>query len=123
MDEGGSVCTITRGGTPGDFDPETGGYDEDALTGPNGTGVYEGPCLVRLPGTQATEIIAAGQEQIETRPVVKIPDLDTEFAKGDVVTVTDSQLDPGLIGTVLRVRHVEVDDWTVWRRLICEVNT
>lgn len=116
MRNAGSTCTVTRPGPPGGFDPETGAYgDTETDT------VYTGPCLVRLLG-QATETMAAGQEVIETRPVVKIPDLSIDFAKGDVVTVTASKLDPGLVGTVLRVRDAEVDDWTVWRRLVCEVN-
>lgn len=121
MDQAGSTCIITRPGDPGDFDPDTGGYETDDLTGPDGTSVYTGPCMIHLTA-EGTETQAAGQEVIETRPVVKIPDLDTEFAKGDIVTVTASKLDPQLVGTVLRVRDAETDDWTVWRRLVCEVN-
>ena len=121
MDTAGSTCAITRPGDPGDFDPDTGGYDEDNATGPGGTSVYTGPCMVHMPGA-GTETLTAGQEIIETRPVVKIPDLTVEFLKGDLVTVTASVLDPGLVGTVLTVRDAEVDDWTVWRRLVCEVN-
>lgn len=122
MDGAGSTCTITRPGDPGDFDPDTGGYDDP--TGEGGTSVYTGACLVRMPGSGslATETMTAGQEVIETHPVVKIPDLSIEFAKGDVVTVTASDLDPGLVGTVLRVRDAETQDWTIWRRLVCEVN-
>lgn len=120
--DAGSTCTITRPADPGGFDPETGGYDEDALTGPNVTDLYDGPCMIHLPGTQATETLAAGQEVIETRPVVKVPDLDTGFAKGDLITIVTSALDPLLPGVTLTVRDVETDDWTVWRRLVCEEN-
>lgn len=116
-----ATCTVTRPADPGDFDPDSGSYDEDALTGPNVTEVYDGPCLPR-PTSRGVETIGAGQELIETQPTVKIPDLDVTFAKGDLVTFTASR-DPLLEGRTWTVRDVVVDDFTVWRVLACEEHT
>lgn len=111
------TCTITRGGGDRVFDPPTGEYVTTA-----GAQLYSGRCRVR-PRDNADQVVEAGGQTVSLFPyVVSLPVSAVPFAVDDLVTVTDSRLDPALVGVLLRVRQVNVGSQVTARRLGCELD-
>lgn len=107
-------CTITRAGVgEGTFDPETG-----ATTPPDPETLYTGACRFRAP-TLAEQTTTAGEHAWTTEDsVLSVPVSVTGLQVDDVVTVTASQLDPDLPGTVHVVMAVLRGSQITARRLI-----
>ena len=108
-----SVCDITRAGTPV-FDPNTGTY-----TSPTTAVASDVACLIR---PEAASERQAGETQVTlNRFVGKLP-ANTAVETGDVLTITASRHDEGLVGRSLTVVDVQHDDFQIARRLILEEN-
>lgn len=103
-----STVTVTRRATVGSFNETTASW-----SAPSETTVYTGAALVR-PMTATVDEAGRTSTAIDTY-VVKLP-VDTAVHVGDVVTVTASTFDAGLVGVTLRVIDVPVDEWQVCRR-------
>jgi hypothetical protein len=110
-----NTVRVTRTSGQGIFDPSTASYGDDTETT-----VYTGPALVR-PKTDAVDVTGGTSVQISNY-TVKLPP-DTPTAVGDVVTVTGSTHDTGLVGVGLRVLDVVNDEWQIVRRLTCAQQT
>jgi hypothetical protein len=87
------------------------------LTHPATTSVYSGACLVRH--ARADDPDVAGIATDTAAYKVKLP-VDTAVAEGDVVTVTASTHDAGLVDVGLTVVSVRLDGWQISREAICE---
>ena len=111
------ACTVTRGTATQTFDPATGEY----VTTP-GAQVYSGPCRVK-PRDNTDRVVEAGGQAVSLFPfVVSVPISATTFEVDDVVTVTASQLDPAMVGLVLRVKQIATGSHLTARRLGAEVD-
>jgi hypothetical protein len=108
-----STCDITRAGTPV-FDPATGTY-----TSPSSSVASDVACLIRAESASERQ---AGETQVTlNRFVGKLP-ANTEVETGDILTVTASRHDDGLVGRVMTVVDVQHDDLQITRRVILEEN-
>lgn len=106
------ACTVTRPGAYGAPDETTGVATRTSTT------VYTGVCRVKPepPGEQT-----AGEREVVTRQfVVSLPITVDDVAVGDVVTVTASVYDTGLVGAALTVVGVPVGSHLTARRLLAE---
>lgn len=106
------ACTVTRPGAYGAPDETTG------VAARTSTTVYTGVCRVKPepPGEQT-----AGEREVVTRRfVVFLPVTVDGVAVGDVVTVTASVFDTGLVGAALTVVGVPVGSHLTARRLLAE---
>lgn len=106
------TCTVTRPGAFGAPDESTG------IPTRTTTSVYSGACRVKpeQPGEQS-----AGEREVVTRRFVVSLPADTDgVAVGDVVTVTASVYDAGLVGASLVVVGVPVGSHLTARRLLAE---
>lgn len=111
------ACTITRTGSPGAFDETTGAYGAGTPTT-----LYTGKCRVR-PRDNADRIEQAGEQQVSFWPfIVSVPMSVQGVQVDDLVTITASELDADLVGTVLRVKQVLQGTHITARRLSCDVN-
>lgn len=111
------ACTINRPDTTGVLDEDTLQYVTTA-----GAEVYEGPCRVK-PRDNEDRVVHAGEQPVSLWPyIVSVPMSVTAVALDDLVTITGSDLDPALVGLVLRVRQVLAGTHLTARRLGCEVN-
>jgi hypothetical protein len=83
------------------------------------TVLYDGPCLFRAGVRLGNEVDAAGQPLFVQNAVVKVPIEGTETLgkKGNIVVVTGSQTDPGLVGTRARVTGPFAQTYATSRRL------
>lgn len=108
-----STCDITRAGEPV-FDPVTGTY-----TTPTTAVASDVACLIRPEG--ATERDAGETQVTLNRFIGKLP-ANTTVEVGDVLTVTGSRHDDGLVGRAMNVMDVQHDDFQIARRLILEEN-
>lgn len=105
------------GAGAGSFDPNTG-----AITPPAGSVVYFGPGSIRAHRWEGADT-QSGEMEVRFRGVkVKVPH-DADVEKDDVVTVTASQHDSGLVGRVFRVTDVLRDGWQINRVMIAEEAT
>lgn len=106
-----STVALKRYSATGTWDPDTATYGSSTTTT-----VYTGPALVRAAGAAASEQLAQAGETTEliTPYVVKLP-YDTDVRVGDVVAVTASTHDAGLVGLSLRVASVLHDEWQIAR--------
>ena len=108
-----STCTITRA-TPGTFVEATG-----EITPGTPTTIYTGECLARPFSWEGSDV-QAGEEEVRLRGMkLKVP-ADTAIAKDDVVTITGSSGDTGLVGRKFRITDVLRDDWQVVRVAITQ---
>lgn len=90
-------CVITRAGEPV-WNPVTMQNDETPVT------VFEGPCRVRLGGSQDQAKNAADQSFIASLYVLSLPVVGSEGVRAaDVVRVVSAPDDPALPGTVFTV--------------------
>lgn len=108
------TCTITRGPGAETFDPATGEYVTSAPVT-----LYTGPCRVKAAGVDVVTQ-APGQADSLLPFEVSVPITAVAFAVDDVVTITASQLDPALVGLVLRVTLIPAGSHLTARRLGCE---
>lgn len=81
--------------------------------------VYSGPCLVRTPRWEAAEVEAGGTNVLLPHPVIKFPQ-NTDVRRDDIVTVTASKYDVGLVGRSFKIRDEHVDGWQICRWMIAE---
>jgi hypothetical protein len=110
------TCTITRA-AQGTFNETTLVYDSNTSTT-----VYTGKCRVK-PRDNADRVVQFGQEAVSLLPyVVSVPMSVEGVAIDDLVTVTNSVLDPELVGKVLRIRQTFVGSHITARRFGAEVN-
>jgi hypothetical protein len=84
-----------------------------------GTLVYDGPCLIRGQRWEATEVQVGGTEALLPHFTGKFP-IDTDVVRNDIVTVTASTYDEGLVGKAFRVRDPHNDGWQISRWVILE---
>jgi hypothetical protein len=94
-------------------DPETG-----AVTGGD-TNLYVGKCQVR-PNRAGRQVDTGQTDAAQFSTMVKVPTAVTGVEFGHLVAITAST-DPDLVGTVLRVRDIELGTNVTARRLGCEV--
>lgn len=88
------ACTIAHPGGEPTFDPDTGTYTDGAPTV-----FYTGKCEVQISdGLNARDTEAGGTELTLTRVTVKVPIIVEGVERGDLVTITASELDPDLVG-------------------------
>lgn len=110
------ACTIAAHATRGALNTTTGQYPSVA-----GALIYSGPCRVKSQGEG--NVAEAGEQAVSLWPFqVSVPVSVTDVGVDHVVTITASALDPALVGTELRVRHVTKGSHITARRLACEVN-
>lgn len=89
------TCAITRDGER-TWNPVTMQYEDTDVT------VYTGKCKLRVAATQVRNGETAGQVFIEQRAILSLPvDASTGVRKDDKVTITASEGDPALPGTVV----------------------
>lgn len=108
-----SECQIARASGPKVFDPETGDTVQPTRT------VYLGVCQFRPAGYVGRDAEAGQREVRFLASVVKLPP-DTDVARNDLLTVTASTYDPGLVGRTFRVTDVPGNDWQVAREAMVE---
>lgn len=112
------ACTITDAAAGQVYDPAT-----DSYVTPPGAVRYTGPCKVTS-RDNADRQVEAGAETVSLWPVVvSVPMTVVGVEVDDVVTVTASALDPGLVGARFRVRQVPSGSFLTARRLGAEVQT
>lgn len=96
------------------------------------TVVYAGPCEFKAGTTAAQEIAAANQELVEQDSTLKLPigphpaitaGTSADVTKNHVVRILTSETDPGLVGTVARIKGPSVGSYTTARRFAVEVTT
>jgi len=103
-----TTVTVTRKSGEGYTQHGDGNWHPDATSQ-----VYQGSALVRPEAASRTE---AGGEEIEIgRYLVKLP-ADTAVEAGDLVTVTASTHDSGLVGQTMRILDVLADEWQICRK-------
>lgn len=109
------ACTVTRlnrGATT--TDPETG------VVTPVYTTIYTGACKVQDAGqSEVARPEEVGQaERYLSRLTLHVPvtDVTGGITSDDIVTVTASASDPGLVGQVFHVRMVSHKSWLTGRR-------
>lgn len=107
------ACTLAHPGGDPTFDDGT--YTPDPATT-----YYTGPCEVQLEGSIAQESEAGGAEVTFERLIVKVPISVEDAAINDVVTITDSLLDPDLVGQVFTVTSTHAKSFATARRLQVE---
>jgi hypothetical protein len=112
------TCQIGTVSTDAVLNEETGEYESTF------TPVYDGICEFKAPTTAAGEINAAGQLLVEQDAILKLPvATSTDVAKDMEVRVTGSLTDPGLPGTVARIKGPAVGSYTTARRFSVEVTS
>jgi hypothetical protein len=113
------ACTITR----------RTGQTTDDLTGavtPATTTVYTGPCKVQTSGSGA---MGRRYDVAETTVVMLRLELhlpmatSAAVARGDLVTVTASATDPGLVGRTWHIHDLSHKSWATARRFLIEEAT
>lgn len=114
-----TTVTVTHQDATGTFDPATASYDLGAATT-----VYTGPALVRPQIIEGSiDVLTAGETTAETDTYrVKFP-VDTALVVGDLVTVTGSTYDAGLVGITMRVLTVGFDEWQITRQCLALAET
>ena len=96
------------------FDPDTEVYDQPQIL------VYEGPCKVRPDSNRSTDDTEAGETLIGKPDfAVKLP-VDADVQRDDVIVVTASKHDPGMVGHRYTVRKCQNDEWKIAQVAICE---
>ena len=109
-------CTVTRAGGEETYNPATNAYTAAA-----GSTVYTGACEVQISdGLNARQAEAGGAELTISRLTVKIPISVEDVTIGDIVTITDTLLDPDLIGQRFRVIAGHAKTFATARRLQVE---
>ena len=104
-----STVLVTRGTAAGPFDPTTASY----ATGTAST-IYTGAALVR---PNADHVGLAGDTSIDLSAfTVKFP-ANTAVEVGDVISVTASAHDAGLVGMVFRITEIANDEWQICRKV------
>lgn len=98
----------------GTLNSTTGVWTPDAATE-----VYTGACLIRTPRWEAAEVEAGGTNVLLPHPVGKFPP-NSDVLRGDIITVTSSTHDEGLVGRSFKVRDEHPDGWQICRWLILE---
>lgn len=108
------TCTVTRVDNAGTTtDPETGVVTYAYTT------VYTGPCKVQTVGsTLARPEVIGDATRYLGRLELHVPVTGTtgDITSDDIVTVTASVNDPGLVGQVFHVRQVSHKTWLTARR-------
>lgn len=97
-------------------DPES-GVDEPVYSD-----VWSGPCRFRFPFVRPSDQDVAAQSLSTQRGIVSVPIVGTEAIRtGDVVFITVSPLDAGMVGAQLRVKGPFFETHATARRLPVEV--
>jgi hypothetical protein len=109
-----STGSITRETAPGSINPTTGVY-----TPPTTSNVYTGVCSVRPAGNVGSDVQAGEVEVRSGDFVVRLP-VNTVVKKDDVVAVTASTYDSGLVGRKFRITDVPADDLQIARVAMLE---
>jgi len=113
-------CTITRPGTPGDLNQQTGQHEPGVPTH-----VYAGPCRLKAPvGVNASVDEEAGELEVSaSRYQVAIPfDAATPIEPDDVVTITavSAYGDPWLVDRSFVVTDIGYSSTSTARKLSVE---
>lgn len=107
------TCTVTRATGEPVFDPDTGQVITPTVT------VYTGRCRV-LPADSGADEVQAGETLVGTPDVtVRFP-VDTDVRRDDVVTITGSTYDPGMVDKSYTVRKAVNDGRQFARHVVCE---
>jgi hypothetical protein len=103
-----ATCTITRSVGEPTFNPSTGEY-----TPAGTTTIYTGACNVRPRGSGSD--VQVGEQELRLSTYVgKLP-VNTAVKKDDVLTVTASTYDAGMVGKSFRITDVPSDGWQIAR--------
>lgn len=110
-----SACVVTR----------KSGVTRDDSTGietPTYDTVWSGPCRLRFPFVRPSEQEAVSQTFAEQRGILSVPVVGTELIQtNDIVTVTVSPLDVGMVGKTFRVQGPFFETHATARRLPVQV--
>jgi hypothetical protein len=88
------------------------------------TVLYDGPCLFRAGVRLGNEVDVVGQDLFLQNAVVKVPIEGTEtLGKDNIVIITGSLTDPGIVGTRARVTGPFAQTYATSRRLPVVVTT
>lgn len=110
-----STCQVQRRAV-GALDQDT-GIDVPAFVD-----VWSGPCRFRFPFVRPADQDVASQAFATQRGIVSVPVVGTEGIRtGDVVTITASPLDAGMVGAQFRVKGPFFETHATARRLPVEV--
>ena len=116
----GATVTLRRpGGTPGEFDPETGTYATEPYAP-----YFTGPARVQVLSVGTAEQLAAEQQVSTLGYAVMLDHAVDDMQLTDLVAVTavDGNGDPWLVGRVLTVASIEGGSLHWERRLVCTDN-
>lgn len=96
------------------FDPQTGDVTQDyELT-------FSGGCKIRPDSTRSTAEVDAGETSVALPDFnAKFP-VDTDIQRGDVVLVTASRHDAGMVGKTYTVAMAQNDEWQIARVAILD---
>lgn len=112
------ACTIKRASGEPEFDEESGSYET-----PTPTGIYSGACQARPAGGLVGTDVVAGDRELRLKDLVlKLP-VNTAVMENDVVVMTASTYDSGLIGRTYRITDVLRDGRQIARTCVMEEAT
>jgi len=109
------TCTITRSAAGIPTVNEATGQ----LAGQPGSTVYAGNCRVRSPNLRVKQFETEDRAVTVQQYVVSVPMAVGNLAIGDVVSITASVLDSGLVGRDLWIVDILGGSQTTARRLSC----
>lgn len=99
------ACTVKRATGEHTFDEETGIETREYVT------VYTGPVLMRPEGD--VTLVNAGGATWPVRPLEITFPAESDVKINDVMTVTASSGDPGLVGAEIGINDVRRDSWQI----------
>lgn len=113
-----SSCVIRRASAAGVLNESTGNY------APTFVAIYSGKCRVKSVSSVASNVDSVSQLLTVQSYTVSVPVVGSELvAVDDVVEVTVSPLDAGLVGRLFRVAGLHTQTHATARRLVCELVT
>lgn len=106
--------TVTRQGTVGVFDPDTGEYPA-----PVPETIYEGPCRVRREASVEKDVEVGRLPETLGSYVATFPWDVGDLQVDDFLTLTSSS-DPDIVGRPLRITNIYLGSWSIDRRVSLE---
>lgn len=103
------ACTVQRPVGEPEFDTDTETYTQDVVS------VYVGVCKLRPVAIRGDDEANAGETLVATPDSeCKFP-VDTDIQRGDILTITASLYDAGMVGKTFTVGRVPSDAWQIAR--------
>lgn len=94
-------------------------YDPDAGSVQDYDEVYSGECKIRPADRSGNEVGAGQTEMVILDSTGKFP-VDADLQKDDIVVVTASTYDAGMVGRQYRISSAPADGWQIARVTVLE---